>query len=470
MNAAYLWILFPLIIALILLFLQRYKVLVAVVGTIISALLAGLAAWLPVQEQLFIWRWAIPFSDTFILLGRRLTLSASDRPSLVIIYFIAALWFGAAPIAKSGRLFVPFGLGMIALLTAAIAVEPFLFAAVFIEIAVLVSIPILSPPGRPTGRGVLRYLSFQTMGMPFILISGFMLAGFEVGTGDQDIVVIATAIMAIGFGLLLAVFPFHTWIPMLAQESRPYPTAFVFLLLPGAVTLLGLGFLDRFVWLQNAPNTSDLLQGVGVLMIVTAGIWASVERNLARMMGFALMLDIGFSFMIIGLATLGEGGSFRWLFFASLVTRGLSLGVWALALSGLRSHVNGFDLKDLKGVGRKYPIILTSVIAAIFCLAGIPLLASFPMRLVVIEGLSLVAPQNAVLAILGSFGLLIAAFRTLSTMVTDLENDPWLANESRILAIFLMIGLFGLLLLGLFPNLLIQLLTDLPAVLGQFTP
>ena len=297
-----------------------------------------------------------------------------------------------------------------------------------------------------------------------------MLAGFEVGPGDQDIVVIATAIMAIGFGLLLAVFPFHTWIPMLAQESRPYPTAFVFLLLPGAVTLLGLGFLDRFVWLQNAPNTSDLLQGVGVLMIVTAGIWASVEQNLARMMGFALMLDIGFSFMIIGLATLGEGGSFRELFFASLVTRGLSLGVWALALSGLRSHVNGFDLKDLKGVGRKYPIILTSVIAAIFCLAGIPLLASFPMRLVVIEGLSLVAPQNAVLAILGSFGLLIAAFRTLSTMVTDTENDPWLANESRILAIFLMIGLFGLLLLGLFPNLLIQLLTDLPAVLGQFTP
>jgi NADH-quinone oxidoreductase subunit N len=170
------------------------------------------------------------------------------------------------------------------------------------------------------------------------------------------------------------------------------------------------------------------------------------------------------------LATLGEGGSFRELFFASLVTRGLSLGLWALALSGLRNHVNGFDLKDLKGVGRKYPIILTSVIAAIFCLAGIPLLASFPMRLVVIEGLSLVAPQNAVLAILGSFGLLIAAFRTLSTMVTDTGNDPWLANEPRILVIFLMIGLFGLLLLGLFPNLLIQLLTDLPAVLGQFTP
>ena len=454
----------------ILLLLQRFKIFVAVTAAFVSALLAGLAAWLPIQEQIFIWRWVIPFSDTLTLMGRQLTLSASERPSLVIIYLAAALWFGAAPIAHSGRLFVPLGLGMVALLTAAIAVEPFLFAAVIIEIAVLVSVPFLSPPGKPAGRGVLRYLSFQTIGMPFILISGFMLAGFEIGPGDQEIVLIATAIMAIGFGILLAVFPFHTWIPMLAQESRPYPTAFVFLLLPGAVTLLGLGFLDRYVWLQNAPNTSDLIQGVGVLMIVSAGIWASVERNLARMMGFALMLDIGFSFLTIGLATLGEGGVYRGLFFASMVPRGLSLGVWALALSGLRGAVNGFDLKDLMGLGRKYPIILTSVIVAIFCLAGIPLLASFPTRLAVIEGLSLVAPQNALLAILGSIGLLVGALRTLSTMVTGTEDERWLVNESRILVVFLMIGVAGLLLLGFFPNLLLQFIGNLPANLGQLTP
>ena len=469
MNAAYLWILFPVLVSAILLLLQRFKVFVAVVGTLVSVLLAGLAAWLPIQEQITIWRWVIPFSDTLTLLGRQLTLSASHRPSLIIIYLTAALWFGAAPIAHSGRLFVPLGLGMVALLTAAIAVEPFLFAAVIIEIAVLVSVPFLSPPGKSTGTGVLRYLSFQTIGMPFILISGFMLSGFEVGASDQEIVIIATAIMAIGFGILLAVFPFHTWIPMLAQDSKPYPTAFVFLLLPGAITLLGLGFLDRFVWLQNAPNTSDLLQGVGVLIIVTAGIWASVERNLARMMGFALMIDIGFSFLTIGLSTLGEGGPFRGLIFVSIVPRGLGLGLWALALSGLGDHLPGFDLNDLKGQGRNYPIILISVIVAILCLAGIPLLGSFPMRLAVIEGLLMVAPQNALLAILGSLGLLVGGYRMLSRMVSGAEDDRWQVNESRILAVFLIIGIAGLLLLGIFPNFLIEFLISLPAILGQLT-
>lgn len=467
MNAAYLWILFPAAISVILLLLQRYKNFVALAGAIVSALLAGLAAWLPFQDQIFIWRWVIPFSDTLTFLGRRLTLSSSHRPSLVILYLVAALWFGAAPLAHSGRLFVPLGLGMVALLTAAIAVEPILFAAVIIEVAVLVSVPFLSPPGKSAGTGVLRYLSFQTIGMPFILVSGFMLAGFEVGAGDLEIVIIATALMAIGFGILLAVFPFHTWIPMLAQDSKPYPTAFVFLLLPGAITLLGLGFLDRYVWLQNAPNISDLLQGVGVLMIVTAGIWASIERNLARFMGFALMVDIGFSLLIVGLSTIEDGGAFRGLLFTSLVPRGLSLGLWALALSGLEGHLPGFDLNDLKGLGRKYPIILTSVIVAILCLAGVPLLASFPTRLAVIEGLSIIAPQNAVLAILGSLGLLVGAFRTLSRMVADSEDNRWQVKEPRLLSVFLIIGIAALLLLGIFPNFLLEFLVNLPASLGQ---
>ena len=288
--------------SLILLMLMRWKSLVAILATGTSILLAALAVWLPAQEQLVLWRWVAPFSDTFVIFGRQLVLGAGDRPALIVLYLTAALWFGAAPIARPNKLFVPLGLAIVALFTAAIAVEPFLFAAVIIEIAVLLSIPFLSPPGSRTGRGVLRYLSFQTLGMPFILISGYLFTGFEVGPGNPEIVAIAIALLAIGFALLLAVFPFHTWIPMLAEESHPYPTAFVFLMLPIAVSIFGLGFLDRFVWMQENPSTVLLIQVFGAVMVVTAGIWAAVERNLSRMIGFAVILDIGFSLMAIGLA------------------------------------------------------------------------------------------------------------------------------------------------------------------------
>ncbi len=470
MNSAYIWILFPGLVALVLLLLQKRETLVAILATLTTAVLAAVAALIPMQEQIVLWRWVIPFSDTFIIFGRRIVLSASDRPALIIIYLVAALWFGAVPLARPNRLFAPLGLGMVALLTAAIAVEPFLFAAVLIEIAVLVSIPFLSPPGNHTSRGVLRYLSFQTIGMPFILISGFMFTGFEVGPGDPLFVAIATALLVIGFALLLAVFPFHTWIPMLADEAHPYSSAFVLLILPIAISFFGLGFLDSFIWFKENPNTALLLQIVGVVMVVTAGIWAAVERHLGRLMGFAILLDVGFSLITIGMAIGTEDVIYRVLFLASLLPRGLSLGVWALALSGLIRRVEVLDVEGVRGSGKLYPFISISMILALFCLAGMPLLAGFPLKLGAIEGVSAIFPQISIWLIIGSLGLVVGGIRVLLSMVSDKERSNEESPESRVLRIFLVIGWLLLLFLGILPNFFIQLIIELPAAFGSFVP
>ncbi len=470
MNSAYIWIIFPSLVAVILLLFRKQETLVAILATGITAVLAGLAAWLPLQEQIIFWRWVLPFSDTYIIFGRRIVLSAADRPTLIVIYLTAALWFGAAPLARPNRLFVPLGLGMVTLLTAAIAVEPFLFAGVLIEIAVLVSIPFLSPPGSRAGRGVLRYLSFQTIGMPFILISGFMFTGFEVGPGNQEIVAIATALLAIGFALLLAVFPFHTWIPMLAEDSHPYPTTFVFLLLPVAATIFGLGFLDTYVWFKSDPSTALLLQLVGAVMVVTAGIWAAVERHITRLMGFAIILDIGFSLIAIGLAIGGNSEIYRVLFFALLLPRGLSLGVWALALSGLIGRIEILDLENIRGLAKSYPVISISMVLSTFCIAGMPLLAGFPLKLGVIEGLSVTVPRISFRVILGSLGLIVGGIRMLISMVSDADETREKTPEPRVLKTFLVIGLAILFTLGILPNTFIQLIINLPAAFGPVVP
>jgi NADH-quinone oxidoreductase subunit N len=470
LNSAHIWIVFPSLVAVILLLLRKRETLVAILATGTAAVLAGLAAWLPVQEQIIFWRWVFPFSDTFMILGRRIVLSAADRPSLIVIYLTAALWFGAAPLARPNRLFVPLGLGMVTLLTAAIAVEPFLFAAVLIEIAVLVSIPFLSPPGSRTSRGVLRYLSFQTIGMPFILISGFMFTGFEVGPGNQEFVAIATALLAIGFALLLAVFPFHTWIPMLAEDSHPYPTAFVLLLLPVAVSIFGLGFLDSYVWFKSNPSTALLFQLVGVVMVVTAGIWAAVERQIVRLMGFAIILDIGFSLITISLAIGGNSDIYRVLFFVLLLPRGLSLGVWALALSGLMERIEVLNLENIRGLGKSYPVISISIILSIFCIAGMPLLAGFPLKLNVIEGLSVNVPQISLWLIIGSLGLIVGGIRILISMVSDADETREDSPEPRVLRTFLVIGLAFLFILGILPNFFFQLIINLPSAFGPVVP
>jgi formate hydrogenlyase subunit 3/multisubunit Na+/H+ antiporter MnhD subunit len=466
LNSAHIWILFPIFLAGVLLLLMRWRTLVAIIAAAASLMLAVMAAWLPAQEQLVLWRWVVPFADTFVIFGRRLVLSAGDRPTLIVLYLTATLWFGAVPIARPTKLFIPLGMVIVALFTAAIAVEPFLFAAVLILIAVLISIPILIPPGSTTGRGVLRYLSYQTLGLPFILISGFLLTGFEIGPGDPQITAVAIALLAIGFALLLAVFPFHTWIPMLAEESHPYTSAFIFLFLPIAVLMLGLGVLDSFVWMKDDPSTILLIQVIGSVMVVTAGIWAAVERNLSRMIGFAVILDIGFSLLAISLAIGNDPVTYRVLFFASLVPRGLSLGVYALALSALIGRTNSFDVDDIRGLVKKYPVISTSIVVSLFCMAGLPLLAGFPFKLGVIEGLSSQVPAISIWVILGAFGLVIGVIRMLISMVSDGVESEERIPEQRLLIIFLAVGMGLLFLIGLFPSVYLRLITSFPGAFG----
>ena len=180
MNAPLIWIFLPGLAGVFIFFLRRWERLVILSGLATTLLLVVVAWQLPIGEPIEI-RGIPVFTilPSVTILGRIFQLTNSDRPILILIYLVAALWFGGAKVAGANRLFIPIGLAISGLLTASLAVEPFLFAALLIELAVLVSIPLLSPPGEQVGRGVLRYLTFQTLGMPFILFTGWMLAGVE---------------------------------------------------------------------------------------------------------------------------------------------------------------------------------------------------------------------------------------------------------------------------------------------------
>jgi formate hydrogenlyase subunit 3/multisubunit Na+/H+ antiporter MnhD subunit len=470
MSAPVVWIVFPGLLAVGLLAIQRREILVVALGTLTALALAALAWWLPVRERFFIGPWTLNFLDTLSILGRRFTLAEADRPALVVLYLTAAFWFGAAHVAQAGRMFVPLGLGMVVLLTAALSVEPFLYAALLIEMAVLVSIPFLITVGKPVGPGVLRYLTFQTLGMPFILFTGWMLTGVEGSPGESGLVSQASILIALGFAFLLAVFPFYTWIPMLAKESHPYPAAFVFLLLPGAISLLGISFLDQFSWLRASGNTYSLLQSAGVLMVVTAGFWAAFQTHLERLLAYALILEIGMSFIALGLAHGEQTATYLGIFFAALLPRGLSLGVWALSLAVIRPRFTTLGFREVQGLARVAPVASGSLILAHFSLAGLPLLSGFPVRLALLEGLSAVSLLSGFLVLLGNLGLLIAGLRTLAVFVMGKAEGEWQVTENRAQRLFLLAGVVGLVILGLVPQWFLPLLARLPLAFEQLVP
>jgi NADH-quinone oxidoreductase subunit N len=456
MSAPVLWIFLPAAISVVFFIFKQQTRLTSILGALTALLLAGLAWKMPLSEIITLGPITFNFSASLPVLGRQLVLEANTRPILALIYLVAAFWFGGAYTARAGSYFVPLGLGIVALLTATLAVRPFLFAALLIQIAVFISVPLLSLPGKPVGRGILRFLSFQTVGTSFILFTGWLITGAEAVPGETQSFLRTIVPLGLGFSFLLAIFPFHTWVPMLAEESHPYAAAFILFLLPGIISLFGVSFFESYAWMRNSTQIFTVLRLAGTLMVVTGGILAGFQNHLGRLLGYAVTVDIGLSLLAIGIhqgINIGTSGFSTSLaiFFALFLSRGLALGVWGLGLSAIRERVPSLYFQDVQGQGRVLPVAAAGIILAHFSLAGLPLLVGFPPRLALLGELGRISPGITFLVLVGCLGLLGGGLRTLAVLIMGPEEEAWRIHEKRPQLILLILGLATLLLAGLYP-------------------
>ena len=145
MNAPFIWILLPLILS-ALLWLPRRGYITAILGGLTALTLSVLAWLIPIDTAIRLGAFSLKISASLQILGRRILLNPADQPMLTLIYGLIALWFFGSSAAGIARRLVPLGLGITALLVASLAVEPFLYAALLIETAILIAVPLLSPP------------------------------------------------------------------------------------------------------------------------------------------------------------------------------------------------------------------------------------------------------------------------------------------------------------------------------------
>lgn len=465
MNAPILWIFLPLAFGGFLLLFRHERVLTILGGT--SALILSLLAMLvPIDVALGSGVFSFKLAGSINVLGRSFALETADGPLLAILYGLAAMWFFGAESLGLARRLIPIGMAILSLLVAAIAVRPFLFAAVFIEIAVLLAVPMLLPPSQRPGRGILRYLIFQTLAVPFILLAGWLLTGLETSPGDVTLTLQSTAMLALGFAFLLAVFPFYTWIPMLMEEAPPYLVGFLLWLLPQTTALFAMGFLDRYPFLRLSTELMDALRGAGLLMIVSAGVWAAFQRHLGRLMGYAAVAETGFLLIALSLGT-AEGIQ---LVFLQIIPRGLGLAVWALSLSTIQSHTDTPRFSNVQGMARILPIASAGVVFANLSVAGFPLLAGFPVRMSLLESLATQSLGLALWLALGLLGLTVGAVRTLAVTTLSEAEAGWSSRETRTQLVLIALGVLALIVLGFFPQASQFLLKNLPALfenLGQ---
>ena len=288
-------------------------------------------------------------------------------------------------------------------------------------------------------------------------------------------------LLLFGFGILVSLWPFHTWAP-LGYGSAPSATAMLHagvlikfglyglirialpllpegahgsVLSPSAVTHFPLSALPDSVqnWLASMTWLS-LLAVLCVGNLVYCG-WVSMrQKDFNWLIGYSSVAHMGFAFL--GIATLnliGVSGAVL-----VMIAHGF-LAALTFGLSGyLYQQTGTLQIDQLGGLLRKLPFIGAALMMAAFAGCGLPGFANFAGEITVFFGAWKVFPGIAMLACWGA--LIIGAvymLRAVRNMLHGPLPEKWAnvadAPNAWRKAPFVVL-LAGLLLFGCFPRLL----------------
>jgi NADH-quinone oxidoreductase subunit M len=256
-----------------------------------------------------------------------------------------------------------------------------------------------------------------------------------------------------GFGILVSLWPFHTWAPS-GYGSAPTATA---MLHAGVLKKFGLYGLIRIAIPLLPEAARSWMQVLALLClgnVLFVGLVAMRQKDLNLLIGNSSVAHMGFAFLgIASLSLIGITGTVL-----IMIAHGL-LAALTFAISGyLYQQTKTLDMAELGGLLRRLPFVGTALIMAALAGCGLPGFANFVGEVMVFFGSWSVLTMVTVFAmwgalIIGSVYMLRAVRNILHGPVSERwdqvrdATDPWRRLPFALL-------LVSLLLFGIVPRLL----------------
>lgn len=184
---------------------------------------------------------------------------------------------------------------------------------------------------------------------------------------------IAGICLLVGFGAKAGAFPLHIWLPK-AHPAAPAPAS---ALLSGILTkagVFGILVLTAFIFAGSVRWGSTILL-LGVCTMVTGAVLALFSVDLKRTLACSSVSQIGFVLVGVGLSGLLDEG--RWAAvegsFLHMVNHSLIKLVLFLAAGVVFMNVHKLNLNDIRGFGRKKPLLHFIFLMGVLGIGGLPL-------------------------------------------------------------------------------------------------
>jgi multicomponent Na+:H+ antiporter subunit D len=220
-----------------------------------------------------------------------------------------------------------------------------------------------------------RYLLVHTVG-GLILLAGFILrykaTGGDLSFGllNVDHPDLATYLIMIGFILNAAVPPFHAWLPDAYGEAT----------VTGAVFMCAFTTKTAVYTLARGFAGMDILVPLGVFMALYGVVYAVMENDSRRLLGYCIISQVGYMVAGVGIGTeMAINGACAHAF-AHILYKGLLFMGCGSVL-----HMTGKSkFTDLGGLYKKMPMALMFTLVGALSISAFPFFSGFVTKSMII--------------------------------------------------------------------------------------
>ncbi len=187
----------------------------------------------------------------------------------------------------------------------------------------------------------------------------------------------AGACLLVGFGAKAGAFPLHIWLPK-AHPVAPAPAS---ALLSGILTksgILGILIISSNLFLHDAVWGKWIL-GIGVLTMFGGAVLAVFSVDLKRTLACSSMSQIGFVLIGVGMqGLLGEENALAVHgTLLHMVNHSMIKLVLFMAAGVIFMNTHALDLNDIRGFGRRKPLLKGIFLTGALAIGGIPFFGGY---------------------------------------------------------------------------------------------
>jgi len=198
--------------------------------------------------------------------------------------------------------------------------------------------------------------------------------------GETNITTTVSILFIVAFGIKSAVFPLFFWLPA-SYHTPPYAVSAIF---AGLLTKVGVYSLIRvftLIFINDTNITHTIILIISGLTMLMGVFGAASQMEFRRVLSFHIISQIGYMTMGLGLYTkLALTGAIFYIIHHIIVKTNLFF------ISGIVNRFKGtYNLKELGGLYKLYPLFGLLFLIPALSLAGIPPLSGFWAKFLVIK-------------------------------------------------------------------------------------